>query len=138
LAASCQAILLAIGSAFAIASLMGEVSYSFAMETGAPAEAVMYLRSAADFYPGSRIFRQESALYLSKVADSQPDKGWKEAALAELYHALATDKTSPSLLYNMRRMEIALGRQPTHEPMFDYLARISEPMKKVKTGAVPE
>jgi hypothetical protein len=98
----------------------------------------MYLRSAADFYPGNRIFRQESALYLSKVADSQPDKGWKEAALAEIYHALASDKTSPSLLYNMRRLEIALGREPTHGPMFDYLARISEPMKKVKAGAVPE
>lgn len=98
----------------------------------------MYLRSAADFYPGNRIFRQESALYLSKVADSQPNDGWKEAALAELYHALSSDPTSPALIFNMRRMETALGREPTHAPMYDYLARVSEPMRKLKAGAVPE
>jgi len=98
----------------------------------------MYQRSAADVYPGDRNFRQASALYLSKVADIQPDRGWKEAALAELYHALESDLTSPALLFNMRRMEVALGRQPTHAPMYDYLARISGPMAKVKTGAVPE
>lgn len=98
----------------------------------------MYLRSAADFYPGNRIFRQESALYLSKVADALEDKGWKEAALVEIYHALESDKTSPALLLQMRRLEIALGREPTHRPMYDYLARISGPMKKVTAGAVPE
>lgn len=72
------------------------------------------------------------------MADGQPDGGWKEAALAELYHALESDPTSPALLFNMRRMENELGREPTHQPMFDYLARISEPMRKLKTGAVPE
>jgi hypothetical protein len=98
----------------------------------------MYFRSAADFYPGNRDFRQASALYLSKVADSQPDKGWKEAALAELDHAVAVDPTSPALLFNLRRMELALGREPSRVPMYDYLARISAPMTKLKTGAVPE
>lgn len=102
------------------------------MSSSQAGDSIGYLRGAASVFPLESKFRKASALRLVEVAMSQPDPRWKEAALPELYQALTIDPTSADLLSDMRQIEKALGREPTHAAMFDKLAETSPIMRKVR------
>lgn len=120
--------LLALGLAYAITSLLGEYHYARGHLQNRIGNIVEENRKAAAIFPLNHVFRSGSAMVLTGIALQEPDLRWKEAAMLELEAALKIDPTSAPLLAPAITFELDLGKDKEareHYRMFRRVARSS-------------
>ena len=89
-------------------------------------ERVDHLRIAARYDPFDHNARTVGAAFMAQVALASKDKGWLEAARAEVRYRLQTDSTDAVLLMRGMLVNLELGDTKEAEFYYQQLARIDK------------
>lgn len=123
---SVLAILLAMGLAYAICSMLAEYTYAQGTDgSGTVGQQLSTLKLGAKLFPLERRFRTAPAKVLGNIV-LQASPEWKLAALPELKAALDTDPTQADLLAMIVSIDLSLDRTEEAQAYYDQFKLVAK------------
>jgi hypothetical protein len=126
------AMLFAMGSLYALYTMIGEHYYARGMTNSNVQLSVEYLRAAAQYSPFDPQNRAASARYISIAALNTSNKQWLEAARVECIIALQVDYSSADILLKLMAIDLQLNNVAEAQFFYEQFKRVDASSPVIK------
>ena len=135
----CLVMLLGLALAYGLTTSYGDWAYAQGMLPQAPIkERIDNLRIAAKYNPFDHNSRTVGAGFMAAMALMSKDRGWLEAARAEIRYRLETDSTDAVLLARGMMVNLELGDQKEANFYFEQFQRVNKSSPVLKQVSQPK